>query len=335
MAGKIAVLALTRGATALAGQLAEKLPGAEVFSCPGRLRQTLHRCWQECEGLVCIMATGIVIRTLAPLLKDKVSDPAVVVCDEKGRFAISLLSGHLGGGNVLAEQVAEILGGRAVITTASDVLGRTALDLWARDLDLVVPDREGLTRAMGKLVNSGRVRVYSEVVLPELPEDLVAVNRPEQADLAVTFRTNLQTGAALLHPKNLVAGIGCNRNTPEPEIAQALAEACGSNHLAPASIERLASIDLKSDEPGLLAFAQNQGYELEFFHRDQLNAVEGVSSSAAVLKATGAKGVAEPAAVLAAGGGPLLVAKMKWPNVTVAIAAKADTVLPELTVSTT
>ena len=320
MAAKIAVLALTRGGVALAEKLVAQLPGGIVFSCRGKMRRTLHRCWQEFDSLVCIMATGIVVRTLAPLLVDKREDPAVVVCDEKGHFAVSLLSGHLGGGNALAGQVARILGGQAVITTASDVLGRTALDLWCRELGLTAVDKEGLNRVMGKLVNSGSIRLYSDVDLPDLPDDIVPAAHPDEADLVVTYRTDLQVPGVLLHPKILTAGIGCNRNTPAAEIEQALEEACAVNHLALQSIKALASIDLKDDEPGLLAFARSREYTIEFYNRDQLNGVDGVSTSAAVLKAVGAKGVAEPAAVLAAGGGQLLVNKMKWPNVTVAVA---------------
>jgi cobalt-precorrin 5A hydrolase len=270
------------------------------------------------------MATGIVVRTLAPLLVDKRQDPAIVVCDEKGQFAVSLLSGHLGGGNALAHQVAGILGGQAVITTASDVLGQTALDLWARDLGLRVADKASLTRAMGKLVNTGSVTLYSEYPLPALPQDIQSVEQAADADLVLTGRADVQTTGAVLYAPVFIAGIGCNRNTPAAEIEQALQEACSTHNLALQSVCRLASIDLKNDEPGLLKFARSRKYTVDFYNRDQLNGVEGVSTSAAVLKATGAKGVAEPAAVLSAGGGHLLVKKMKWPNVTVAIAEKKN-----------
>jgi len=266
------------------------------------------------------MATGIVVRTLAPLLKDKRSDPAVVVCDEQGDYAVSLLSGHLGGGNALARQVAAILGGQAVITTASDVQGKVALDLWARDLGLVVADKKRLTRAMGKLVNRGWVTLYSDYPLPELPEEIHRQDQAEDADLVISGATDLEISGALLYPQALVAGIGCNRNTPAEEIEEALRQACEKHALAYQSVARLASIDLKSDEQGLLELSRRYKLPIEFFHRDRLNGVDGVSTSAVVLKATGAKGVAEPAAVLASGGGRLLVKKMKWPNVTVSIA---------------
>ncbi len=320
MANNIAILALTKGGTELADRLATLLPGSTVFSCRGQVQQTLQRCWQDYNSLICIMATGIVVRTLAPLLRDKRKDPAVVVCDEKGLFAIALLSGHLGGGNALAERVAGLLQGQAVITTASDVLGRTALDLWARDLGLFAAHKKDLTHAMGKLVNHGSVSLFSDYRLPDLPGDIRLQDDPAFADLVITCRTDLQTSGALLYPKALVAGIGCNRNTPAGEIDQAVQQACVDNNLALQSVRSLASIDLKNDEPGLLDFARQKGFTIDYFDRDQLNGVDEVSTSAAVLKATGAKGVAEPAAILASGGGRLLVKKMKWPNVTVAIA---------------
>jgi cobalt-precorrin 5A hydrolase len=320
LANKIALLALTRGGTKLADRLAALLPGSTVFSCRGQVQQTLQLCWQDYNSLICIMATGIVVRTLTPLLRDKRKDPAVVVCDEKGLFAIALLSGHLGGGNALAEQVAGLLQGQAVITTASDVQGLTALDLWARDLGLFVADKQDLTRVMGKLVNSGSVSLFSDYSLPDLPGDIRLQDDSVTADLIITCRTDLQTTGVVLYPKALVAGIGCNRNTPAAEIEQALQEACAGNNLALQSVRSLASIDLKNDEPGLLDFVSQNKFIIDFFDRDQLNCVDGVSTSSIVLKAIGAKGVAEPAAILASGGGRLIVKKMKWPNVTVAIA---------------
>ncbi|MCI5139521.1 MAG: cobalamin biosynthesis protein CbiG, partial [Candidatus Electrothrix sp. AR1] len=223
-------------------------------------------------------------------------------------------------GNALAQKVADLLGGQAVITTASDVLGHTALDLWCRDMGLTVTDKQGLTRVMTKLVNTGSVTLCSEYRLPPLPPDIILSRTPDAADLRVSCRTDQDGGAVLLYPKVLVAGIGCNRNTPAEEISDALDHACRAHELARESIRNLASIDLKRDEPGLLAFAHAHNLSLEFYSPDQLNQVEGVAGSAVVQRATGAKAVAEPAAILSSGGGRLLVQKVKFPNVTVAIA---------------
>lgn len=326
---RTAIIALTKGGSLLAERLAALLPGSEQIRSRGKVQETLARAWHDYDSLICIMAAGIVVRCIAPLLRDKTTDPAVVVCDEQGQFAISLLSGHLGGGNALARQLAALLNGQAVITTASDVLGQTALDIWARDLGLIVADKGRLTQVMAKLVNSGSITLCSDYhPLPPLPPDIVLTDKPEQADLRVTCRTAQWPRQALLHPKVLVAGIGCNRNTPAAEIAGALRLTCAENGLAWQSVAKLASIDLKQDEPGLLAFAEQAGLPLDFYTAGQLNNVAGSSSSAAVFQATGAKAVAEPAAFLSAGGGPLLARKKKYPNVTVAIAEIARLAFP-------
>lgn len=321
---KTAVLAITRGGRERASQLATSLEQARVFFCRGRLKATVRELWPETEAFIFFMASGIVVRTIAPLLGDKTTDPAVVVCDEKGRFAISLVSGHLGRANELAETVAGILGGEPVITTASDVLGHTPLDIWARELELEVTDRARLTRAMGILVNSGKVTLYSEYPIPDLPDDIRQTSEPAGADLVITCRTDLKTRGALLHPKALVAGIGCNRHTPADHIARALEDTLRRHGLAPASIRNLASIDVKAGEPGLIQFARQNGYEIDFFGRDELNGVQNVSVSAAALKAVGARGVAEPAALLSARGKRLLVRKTKCTDVTIAIAEVAS-----------
>ena len=325
---KIALLALTENGRRLADKIASSLAG-EVFFRRHGLKTTLTRCWQEYDALVCIMASGIVVRMLAPLVRDKHTDPAVLVCDEAGRFVISLLSGHLGGGNELAREVARITGGTPVITTASDVQGRTALDLLLRDLGIRVEDRAGLTRIMGRLVNRGWIAIASDYPLPGLPEDLRPVEGPGQADLYITARTAQPGSTLLAHPPVLAAGIGCNRGTPANEIKTALAEACARHGLALSSVRALASIDLKKDEQGLLTVARDLDMPIRFYSPEQLNRVEGVATSAAVLRATGARGVAEPAAILASGGGRLLAAKMKWANVTVALAEKSSGYWPD------
>jgi cobalt-precorrin 5A hydrolase len=322
--GGIVVLALTRGGSALGERLAAEL-GAEFRPCRGRVAGEIRLAWQSCRALVCIMAAGIVVRTIAPLLADKHRDPAVVVCDEGGRFAIPLVSGHLGGANDLARRIAGITGGVAALTTASDVLGRTALDLWCRDLGLRVAEPSALTAAMGRLVDRGEVSVWSCCPLPDLPPDLHPVTERERAELVIDVRTDGSPEAALLHPPALVLGIGCNRGTPAGAIDRAVSDTLGRHGLAPAAVCGLASIDLKRDEAGLLAYAVEQGLATRFYDSQALNSVPGVSSSAAVLRATGARGVAEPAALLAAGPGAILrIAKEKYPDVTVAVAERAD-----------
>ncbi|WP_310599551.1 cobalamin biosynthesis protein [Desulfobulbus sp.] len=321
---RLAVVAVSRGGCVLGRHLAEAL-GGDFFAAKGRLAPTMAEVWANYREMVCIMATGIVVRTVAPLLRDKTLDPAVVVCDELGLFAISLLSGHLGGANQLARRVAVATGGQAVLTTASDVLGRTALDLWCRDLGLVPGDKAAFTRAMGRLVDQGALTIWSRYPLPKLPPDLHPHLDRATAELVVDSRLVPGERGAVLHPRSLVVGIGCNRGTAAGAIAAAVESTCATHGLAPRAIARLASIDLKRDEAGLLAYARSQGLDIDFYDKDALNRVEGIAASAIVERATGARAVAEPAALLGAGpGAALLAAKMKWTDVTTAVAEIAD-----------
>ncbi|MDR9502376.1 MAG: cobalamin biosynthesis protein [Desulfurivibrionaceae bacterium] len=319
---KIGILAITKGGHELATELAAQLPEATVLTMNGTFAATLAVAWPQYDAFICVMAAGIVVRGLAPLLHDKKSDPCVVVLDEQGHFAISLLAGHLGGGNELARRLARLTHGQAVITTASDVLGHTALDLWARDHGLVVADKAAFTTAMARLVNQGRLKVFSEVELPQWPADFMMTDTPAEAELIIAIHQEVAGRRPQLHPCCLVAGIGCNRETPAAAIQQAFDELCSKHNLAPAAFRNLASIDLKNDEKGLLEFAGQNRYPIDFYPKEHLNSVPNLIASAAVFKATGAQGVAEPAAILSSRG-QLIIGKQKWQDVTLAVAQAA------------
>jgi cobalt-precorrin 5A hydrolase/precorrin-3B C17-methyltransferase len=297
--------------------------------------------WGGHEAFVFIMASGIVVRTIAPLLKDKKTDPAVLVLDETGKYVVSLVGGHLGGANELAKELAGFLGGEAVITTASDVNQLPAIDLWARDHDLIIEDWGLLPQLGTRLVNSGALRVYSDISI-ELPEEFLRVADPHYADIIITNRKDVYSNAApgieggevcstgackvksqlYLRPRNLVIGIGCNSGTLCDEIENVVQGALEGHNLSFLSVEAVATIDLKGKEPGLREFVEKNNFVLRIFTPDELNRVEGIEKSDLVFKATGAHGVAEPASLLAAGTDRLLVSKQKKGNVTVAIAEK-------------
>ncbi len=306
--------------------------------------------WGKYEAFVFIMASGIVVRSIAPLLKDKRTDPAVVVLDEAGKHAISLAGGHLGGANELAREIAAFLGGEAVITTASDVSGLPALDLWAREHGLVVEDWGMLPLIGTRFVNNGALRVYEEQGAGvrgqgseiKLPDEFLRVAGPRFADVIISNRKNAYGGPSAcvdggedcsietcrvkgqlyLRPRNLVVGIGCNSGTSQDEIEDAVRNTLDSHNLAFLSVGCIATIDIKGSEPGLRAFVRKCDLPLHVFRNDELNRVKGVEKSDAVFKATGAHAVAEPAALLAAGVDNLLVLKQKKGNVTVAVSEK-------------
>ncbi len=330
---RTAIIYITDNGLRVAERLKSWSPDAEIAKYAPAVVEAL---WRRSEALVFIMASGIVVRTIAPLLKDKRTDPAVVVLDEAGKHAISLAGGHLGGANELTRKIAAFLGGEAVITTASDVNGLPALDLWAREHDLVIEDRGMLPLIGTRFVNNGALRVYEEQGSGvggqgseiKLPDEFLRTADPKYADILITNKKNIDLcdcrvkGQLYLRPRNLVVGIGCNSGTSQEEIEDAVQSTLDSRNLSFLSVGCIATIDIKGSEPGLRAFARKYDFPLHVFRSGELNGVEGIERSDVVFRATGAFGVAEPAALLAAGADSLLVQKQKKGNVTVAAAFK-------------
>ncbi len=314
-------------------RIAERLKGLYRDARVMRFKsEALSEVWDESGSIIFIMATGIVVRTIAPLIRDKRTDPAVVVIDERGRFAISLLSGHIGGGNALAEEIARYLNGQAVITTASDVNGLMPVDIWAIENGLFIENREVMARVATRYINNNALRVYSDVEMA-MPEEFLRVSEPGFADVIITNKSDIYlspegcpAGACrvreqlYLRPKNLVVGIGCNKDTSVEEIEDVVKSVLNENNLSFHSIYSIATIDIKLAEPGLKAFAERHGLEIKAYNAGELNTLKGIKGSETVFNATGAFAVSEPAALLGAKTDKLLVKKQKRKNVTVAIA---------------
>lgn len=280
--------------------------------------------WQPGNKLVFIMAAGIVIRTIAPLIADKKTDPAVVVLDESGQHVISLLSGHLGGANSLAQNIAHLLDAVPVITTASDVAGLPALDIWARNNNLFIENPDALSSAMIRLLNNRSLRIFSDCDV-SLPAVFERTTEQDSADVIISVSDDVGDAVAaelplMLRPRVLTVGIGCNRGAPEREIEASIRATLRIANIAFGSIRNIATIDLKEEEPGLVSFCRNHNFPLVTFPAARLNMVPNVGRSETVFKATGAYAVAEPAAMLASGVDWLLVDKYKYQNVTVSVA---------------
>lgn len=344
----LAILAITANGARLGARLRDAMPEAELHvlrkhavdratNLFDNLGQCVAELWRQGAGLIFIMATGIVVRTIAPHLQGKVRDPAVVVLDEKGHFAISLLSGHLGGGNALAKECAAGLGGQAVITTATDVNGLPSFDLLAQQEELHIEDLAQVKGLNALLLDGAEIavvddsgRLFSHLTgLPNLRlyPDLTAAEQSVAQGLVLVSNRQLPPPDSrkrlLLRPKNLFLGIGCNRGTSAEEIAAVVASQLQRLSLSPHSVAAIGSAVAKEQEEGLLAYAHSAALPLYFFASSQLNQVSVPSPpSSHALEAIGATGVAEPAALLAAGGGQLLMQKMKSGNVTLAIAEK-------------
>ncbi len=321
--GNKAAFYITDNGMRLAVRLKDLYPEINIikFSEPA-----VREFWGRDNSLIFIMAAGIVVRTIAPLVKDKRTDPGVVMMDEKGQFITSLLSGHLGGANKLAAGIAQFLGGRAIISTASDVNNMPSLDLWAQEQGLVIEEWGLLPYAGTRLLNSGALNVYSDIPV-ELPEVFRKVADPGIADVCITNKKNVyhaDSGSKkrqlYLRPKNLAVGIGCNSGTTASEIEDVVKKVFDEYNLSLLSVRVLATIDKKAGEPGLIEFAGKSGIELITFTPEELNRVQGLKKSETVFKATGAYSVSEAAALIASGACQLIVRKQKAGNVTLAIA---------------
>jgi cobalt-precorrin 5A hydrolase len=346
----IAIIAITRNGARIGALLRRSLgaaalhvlekyrgtAGKESHPFSGELRELVGKLWPETGGFIFIMATGIVVRVVAPHLEGKDKDPAVVVMDDAGKFAISLLSGHLGGANELAERCAFITGSRAVITTATDANGLPSFDMIAKEEGWEIED---LSRV--KLLNS--LLLDDEPIAVVDPTGRIRTRFHGRGKLHFhdSFVSGLRSGARgflfvtssrippqlyndsllVLRPKNLVLGIGCNRGTGADEIEEVVTSQLKRLFLSERSVKAVATATAKRDEAGLLAFAANHDLPVLFYESEELNGVDAPSPpSQHALEAIGAVGVAEPAALLASGGGTLLLKKIKSGNVTLAIA---------------
>ncbi len=339
---KIAVWALTSGAARLAGQL-ERLPATvELFVSsrvdPGRAARRFQRLapalgenFRRFDGHVFIMAAGIVVRQIAGLLDHKTRDPAVVVMDETGRWAISLVSGHLGGANELARQVAGLVGARPVITTATDCLGKPAIDILAAERGLVIANPEAIKAVNMALVEGKKPLLHDpQEWLGSRPPGFEKIRQPDPEDppgrpVVLVSQYLLPAGPdrLLLHPPCLALGLGCRRGTPLEDLRRALFRVLESRELAAGSIFRLATADVKRHEESIARLAEELSAELVFYSPAELKTVEDrVAHSALVEKHVGVKSVCEAAAILAAGNGQLIVPKQKTALVTIALARR-------------
>lgn len=347
---KIAIIAITGNGARLGCRLRDALPGSVLYlspkwadACtgpntpfPGCLKELVVHLWRTFDGLVFIMATGIVVRMVASLLEGKDKDPAVVVMDDGGRFAVSLLSGHLGGANELAASCADTAGAIAVITTATDANGLPSFDMLAKEQGWAIDDLSRVKTLNALLLEKGRIAVVDPTGQVEqhfcgrgnltFHLDFTAAMRSgARGFLFVTNRSippQLQDpGLLVLRPRNLVLGIGCNSGTGAEEIEEVVLLNLKRQFLSIRSVKCVATATAKRSEPGLSDFAKKYSLPVIYYESDGLNAVPSPSpASPYAMEAIGATGVAEPAALLASGGGRLLLKKVKSGNVTLAIA---------------
>ena len=333
------------------GKLAHKLAAAHPGDIYNKenFKENLRAGFGRYDSLVCIMATGIVVRILAPLIVHKTSDPAVVVLDQKGKYAISLLSGHLGGANDLAREMAAISGGEAVITTATDVAGELSFDTFAKKHDMAIENIGQLKHISGALLSGKKVNVFTDKnaaeLYPELAKEqkrgMIAILPLSEFFKTYTIESNIpavviderlfvsnstvpQAAPVLyLRPRTICAGIGCKRNMEQKPIEEVLLQTLKEEGIHPLSLKCIATIPLKSDEPGIIGTAANLNVPLQIIPTEEIENLDisqlGIQTSEFVASQTGVLSVSTACSYLASDKGTILRDKAKYKGITIAL----------------
>ncbi|MBE8954570.1 MAG: cobalt-precorrin 5A hydrolase [Quinella sp. 2Q5] len=291
---RTAIISLTSSGAHVAAKISAKV-GGQTFARGKNftnLAELVADLFGRFDGLIFVCAAGIAVRMIAPHIVSKLSDPAVIVVDERGQNVISLLSGHVGRANDLTIEIAKALEANPVITTATDVAGKISIDAIASKLGLLPEPKEAI-----KVINTAILR----------GEDVFVT--------AGDVRLNLV-------PQNLIAGIGCRRGTSSLKIFEALQRACAMIHQPIERVKLLASADAKREEPGLLSLAEVMGLEIKFFSAIELQkkiAEYKLAESKFVLRSVGVSNVCEAAALCCVKDGRFALPKTVFKGVTVAL----------------
>ena len=329
---KAAIISLTENGRKLSAEIAENAGFLNSERCcfhshsDGKsksfesLSGLVSGIFNEYNALVFVCACGIAVRAIAPHLRSKTSDPAVIVIDDCGRFVIPVLSGHIGGANELARRLAELLGAQAVITTATDTGGHFSPDSFAAANGLIITDMSAAKAIAAAVLYGEKVGFASEYAYINMPEELAA---------GTDCRTGIYVGCEdknpfpvtlKLVPRNVVVGIGCKRGTACEAIENAVISALETPGIALERVCSAATIDLKADEAGLLEFCEKHGLKLTAYSAQELMGTAGEFTKSDFVKSvTGVDNVCERSAVRCSGG-RLILGKTAADGVTVAAA---------------
>lgn len=285
------------------------------------------------EGIIFIGAAGIAVRSIAPYLKSKYTDPAVVVIDDNAKYSISLLSGHIGGANMLANKVAAITGATPVVTTATDVNDCFSVDVFAKQHELSMMPDNFYKKISAALLQGEQITVQSDFPIQGIFPHQLVLSKEIKTKLQISFslfaKEEKEHKTLYLIPKVLTIGIGCRKGTPcekvEIAVKAALKQMSGAEEEALSTLlkstAQIVSIDVKQKEMGICQFAERYTIPFHTFSAEQLQQVEGdFSHSDFVEQTVGVDNVCERAAVLASNHGSLRVRKMTCDGVTIAIA---------------
>lgn len=273
------------------------------------------------DAMVFVGSVGIAVREIAPFVRSKLTDPAVVSMDELGTYVIPLLSGHIGGANDLALCLAKVVGGTPVITTATDVNKKFSVDAWAARRGLFITNLQTAKAVSAEILERPVPLATEFPIVTELPNGVVSGIDGKLGICISCKKDKPFTETLLLVPPVLHLGIGCRRGTPVENFRRAVELVLNEHHIHPKAIKQVASIDIKSNEEGLLEFCKERSLPVVFYTADELRAVPGeFTSSPCVLQHVGVDNVCERAAMI--GAEKLLVKKTVCDSVTVAVAAE-------------
>lgn len=343
---KISIISFTENGAKLSEMISEKLGEQETelftkctyFSGIGENVRKIDVpvvCWAgeqmaKGNGLIFIGACGIAVRAIAPHIVSKLSDSPVIVIDEKGDYVIPILSGHIGGANELACRIAECIGAVPVITTATDIRKKFAVDLFAKKNGLFIENKEGIAKISAKVLAGEKIRLSVEAGHMDteegLPDDFYRISYPpnEKADILIISGNRQFEAELTLRPKEYIIGAGCKRGK-DPEMFSAFIR----NNLVKAGIREdqiyaLASIDVKENEPAMVEWSQKRKIPFLTYSSEELLSAEGDFSESDFVKSqVGVGNVCERSAMKAAGpGGELIFKKYAEDGMTIGIAKR-------------
>jgi cobalt-precorrin 5A hydrolase len=295
----------------------------------------IEEIFKEYESIICIFSLGAVIRLISNLLKDKKTDPAVIVIDDKANFVISALSGHLGGANSLTKSIADILNSTPVITTAADVNETIAVDLLGSDFKWRIENFENVTKVSAHMVNEEKIGVYQDTGEikwwnKDLPKNVTIIDdinelKSDEYKAGLIISDKIITDPLLVsksviyRPKSLVVGLGFHWDTTQKEIEDGILKVLNDNGLSFLSIRNLSTINRGKSPVALASFSERHGIPLVFYDKEKLDKIMVPNPSDVVKKFEGTSSVSEASSILSAGG-ELIVTKQKFPpNLTVAV----------------
>ena len=287
------------------------------------LHDSVEQSFKTKDAIIFIGAAGIAVRAIAPFVKSKTTDPAVICMDERGQNVISLLSGHMGRANSMTIKVAEITNGRPIITTATDVNGKIAIDEWATIKNMQILNLKEAKFVAAEILEDNKIGLISDFeITGEIPEEIDTSNKNQyKIGVCISLDENKKPFDITLNliPKIVSVGVGCKKGTDYQIILGAIKDVLLNNGISCLAIKTINSIDLKKEEEGIIKASEVLDVSFNTFSCDELNSLEGdFSASAFVKNVSGVDSVCERASVMGSNSGKLIIKKTIINSVTVA-----------------